>query len=193
MNFIDIDEAAKLLPGVSRMLVIGCSGSGKSTLSARLGVRLGIRHISMDKAFFWLPGWAARSRADIARLITDAVAEERWIMDGNNPRNMPIRLPRTEMIIWMRPPRWLCLYGVCGRVLRSYGRVRPDMADGCPEQLPDREFLHYIWNLERVEVPRIRQIIAEHGADVPVLQLKTRRKTARLLELLEAAMPRDAA
>lgn len=147
----------------------------------------------MDKEFFWLPGWVQRSRSDIMRLTAKAVAEERWIMDGNNPRNMPIRLPRTQMIIWMRPSRWASLCGVYGRVLRSYGRVRSDMAEGCPEQLPDREFLSYIWNFEKFDAPRIRRIITEHGAEVPVLELRSRKETARLLRLLEMQVVRKVA
>jgi len=185
VKLIEIEDAAQRLSHVSRVMVIGCSGSGKSTLSAKLAARLKLRHISMDKEFFWLPGWAPRNRAEVSRLITQAVAEERWIMDGNNPHNMPIRLSRTEMIIWMRPSRWIALYGVCSRVLRSYGRVRSDMAEGCPEQLPDREFLRYIWNFEAAQTPRIHDLIAEHGAAVPIIELRTRRETTRLIELLQ--------
>ena len=186
MNFITIDEAAACLTKVTRVMVIGCSGSGKSTLAMKLAARLNLRHISMDKEFFWLPGWVARPRPDIARLITGAVADDRWIMDGNNPRTMPIRLPRTQLAIWLRPPRWRSLFGVYGRVLRSYGKVRPDMAPGCPEHLPDREFLRYIWNFEKDDVPEICDMFARHGPDIPVIQLKSRKEAARLLALLPA-------
>lgn len=186
MNFIAIDEAAKLLPGATRILVFGCSGSGKSTLATRLAERLDLRHISMDKEFFWLPGWVARPRPEIARLVTEAVAGDRWVMDGNNPRTMPIRLPRTQLAIWLRPPRWMSLVGVYGRAFRSYGKVRPDMAPGCPEQLPDREFLRYIWNFERDDVPEIRDMFAQYGPEIPVIQLKSRKEVARLLALLPA-------
>jgi adenylate kinase family enzyme len=184
MNVIDIDEAARLLPGVNRVLVIGCSGSGKSTLSSKLATRFGLRHISMDKEFFWLPGWEARDRAEIARLITAAVAEDRWVMDGTNPSTMPIRLPRTELVIWMRPSRWVSILGVYRRTLRLRGTVRPEMADGCVERLPDREFLSYIWNFERKHAPAVLDMLARHGPQVPVLQLKSHKETAPLLALL---------
>jgi adenylate kinase family enzyme len=186
MNVIAIDEAAKLLPGVTRILVIGCSGSGKSTLAAKLARLFDLRHISMDKEFFWLPGWVARDRAEIARLVTAAVAEDRWVMDGTNTRTMPVRLPRTHLMIWMRPSRWVSLVGIYRRVLRSYGRVRPEMAQGCPEQLPDREFLSYVWNFEKDQTPKILSVIAEHGPDVPILQLKSHAEVSQLLALLTA-------
>ncbi|MGV3552815.1 AAA family ATPase [Rhizobium sp.] len=184
MNVIDIDHAARLLLSADRILVVGCSGSGKSTLAQKLAGRFGLRYISMDKEFFWLPGWQMRDRAEIARMITEAVGWERWIMDGNNPRNLPIRLPRTELVIWMRPPRLTSLLGVYRRVLRSYGTVRPDMAEGCPEQLPDREFLSYIWNFEKRDAPEIVDMIENHGPQVPILQLKSHKEAARLLALL---------
>ena len=184
MNVIAIDEAATLLPAASRILVIGCSGSGKSTLAAKLARQFRLRHISMDKEFFWLPGWVSRDNREIATLVAAAVAEGRWVMDGTHPRTMPIRLPRTHLVIWMRPPRWLSFFGLARRVLRSYGTVQPEMAEGCPEQLPDREFLSYIWNFERDQTPRILAMLAQYGPDVPILQLKSHAAASELLALL---------
>lgn len=184
MNFIAVDEAAKLLPAATRILVIGCSGSGKSTLAVRLAGRCDLRHISMDKEFFWLPGWVKRSGAEIMRLVTEAVAADRWVMDGTNTRTMSVRLPRTQLVIWMRPPRRVSFFGVYRRVLRSYGKVRPDMADGCPEQLPDRAFLSYIWTFERDQTPKILAMLAQYGPEVPILQLKSHAAASELLALL---------
>lgn len=184
MNVIDIDEAATLLPSVSRILVVGCSGSGKSTLAMKLAARFGLRHISMDKEFTWLPGWVLRDRAESNRLLAEALATECWIMDGTSPRTMPMRLPRTELVIWTRPPRWVSLLGLARRVLRYYGTVRPEMAVGCPEPLPDRAFLNYIWNFENDQAPRIVSMMELHAPQVPILQLKSHKETARLLALL---------
>lgn len=185
-NYVSIEVASVILRQSERLMVIGCSGSGKSTLAAKLATRFGLRHIPMDKEFFWLPGWVKRDRGEITKLVTAAVAEDHWVMDGTNPSTMPIRLPRAHLVIWMRPPRWVSLLGVYRRVFRSYGKVRPEMADGCPEQLPDREFLSYIWNFERDHAPAVIDMIAQHGRDIPILQLKSRKEVARLLALLPA-------
>ena len=184
MNFIALDEAAKLLPAATRILVIGCSGSGKSTLAAKLAQRLRLRHISMDKEFFWLPGWVLRDRAEISRLVTEAVAMDCWIMDGTSPRTMPIRLPRAQMVIWMRPPRLVSFYGLFRRVLKYHGTVRPEMAAGCPEPLPDEQFLSFIWNFEKHSAPKVLAMLAQHGPDVPILQLKSYAAASQLLALL---------
>ncbi len=58
--------------------------------------------------------------------------------------------PRTELIFWVRVPRRVALLGLFKRVFRYYGSVRPEMADGCPEPLPDRSFCRTYGTLKSV-------------------------------------------
>ena len=44
--------------------------------------------------------------------------------------------------------RWACLWGMFQRIILNRGKVRPDMAEGCPERL-DWEFVKYIWNFNK--------------------------------------------
>jgi adenylate kinase family enzyme len=140
----------------------------------------------MDREFFWLPGWVKRQKAEERQLITDTVNGDGWLMDGTGPSTFDIRVPRTQLILWVRMPRWLCLWGICKRAFLHLGKTRPDMAPGCREQLPDREFLTYIWTFERRFAPLVIAGIDRHGPDVPVFQLKSRREVSRLLDLLDA-------
>ncbi|OWV78967.1 AAA family ATPase [Rhizobium sp. R635] len=178
------------LADADRMLVIGCPGSGKSTLAKRLSQVLDLRYVSMDRDFYWLPGWRKRPRDEIDRLIAKAVAEDRWIMDGTGLNSFNIRLPRAEVVIWLRPPRYACLYGAVSRAFRYFQRNRPELPAGCPERL-SLDVLVYIWNFERDAVPLIEAALrdyvagsAERGPDVPILQLKSRRQMRELLDLL---------
>lgn len=182
-----IEEAAHAVVHARRISVIGCSAGGKSTLSQALARRLGLPYISMDKAFYWLPGWRKRDKVEELAMIVSAVAGERWVMDGTGTSSFHLRMPRTDVVLWIRLPRRQCLIGLASRVMRSYGRVREDMAQGCPEQWPDREFLGYIWNFEQQVSPIIERQMAAHGPDVPIFTLKTRRDVARLLDLIPAA------
>ncbi|NNH63930.1 AAA family ATPase [Rhizobium laguerreae] len=173
-----------------RILVIGCPGSGKSTLAKRLSRALGRGYISMDRDFYWLPGWRKRPRDEIDRLIAKAVAEERWIMDGTGLNSFDLRLPRADAVIWLRLPRYACLYGAISRAFRYFGRNRPELPAGCPEHL-SLGALAYIWNFEREAAPLIEAALRDHvagmaanGPDVPVLQLKSRRQMRELLDLL---------
>lgn len=184
---LSLQDAAVRLATARRVLVIGCSGSGKSTLSRALAARLSLRHVSMDREIFWLPGWQERPREEALARLAAVLSEENWIIDGTSPGTLHMRLPRTHLIIWMRPPRWVSLRGAFGRWRRYWGRTRPDMADNCPEKI-DFEFLHYIWTFERLATPKILRELAAHGQGVPVLTLRSR-KEADLLVASLAGQP----
>lgn len=182
---ITIEEAAERLKTAERVLVIGRSGSGKSTLARRLAGRIGLPYVSMDREIFWLPGWQTRPRAEALARLQGIVTGKRWIIDGTSPGTLPLRLPRTHLVLWLRPPRLMSLYGVISRWLRYRGRSRPEMADDCPEKI-DREFLAYVWNFEKTESPEIEENLAAFGPEVPVCVLKSRRENNRLLARLAA-------
>jgi adenylate kinase family enzyme len=180
-SFISLSSAVEHLAMANRVLVIGCSGSGKSTLSIRIAERFGLEYQSYDRDVRWLPGWEVRDRAEQRVRVLDLVGRERWVMDGTTPSTFDIRLPRTDLVLWLRVPRRLALIGIVRRVFSNYGSVRPDMAEGCPEQLPDREFLSYIWTFEKRVVPRIMAGLDLHGPSVPVAMLHTRKSVEALL------------
>jgi len=180
-----IEDALPILQKARRVLVIGCSGGGKSTLSRKLSEKLDLPYVSMDRDFYWLPGWVKRPKAQQRALIAASVAQDRWIMDGSGASSFDLRLPRTDLVIWVRVPRRVCLWGLVWRVASSFGRVRPDMAPGCPEQLPDREFLSYIWNFERRVSPVITLMLDRHAPDMPVLTLRSRREIRELTVSLQ--------
>jgi adenylate kinase family enzyme len=182
---VDIETAASILKNADRVLVIGCSGTGKSTLAQAVAALRGLTYVSMDRDIFWLPGWKHRPREEAIALIKQAVAGPRWIMDGNSPGTLPLRLPRTDIVLWRRPPRRVALSGVFRRWLRFRGKTRPEMAVGCPERLT-ATFLRYIWNFEREEVPQFMEMLALHGRHVPVLMLRTYRDGDELLARLQS-------
>lgn len=137
---LSLEDAAARLRLASRVLVIGGSGSGKSTLARNLSALLGLRHISIDKEVFWLPGWQERPHEEAMQRLQERLAEDRWIIDGASPGTLHLRLLRTDLVIWLRPSRWTSLAGAVARWRRYRGRTRPEMADGCPEKI-DLEFL----------------------------------------------------
>ncbi|MBB3913188.1 AAA family ATPase [Rhizobium fabae] len=179
----DLERAAEHIRRARRILVVGCSGGGKSTLSLKIAARFGLSYFSLDRDVRWLPGWMQRDRVEQRAIIASRILEDRWIMDGTNPSTFDIRLPRTEVVVWVRMPRLLCVWGAISRWMKFLGRTRPEMAPGCIEKV-DWEFLRFIWTFEKKFAPRIVAGIAEHGPDVPVLQLKSRRQMRELLDLL---------
>ena len=158
---------------MERVMIIGCGGSGKSTLACLLGEKTGLPVVHLDK-LFWKHGWVESSREEIDEKITSAMAEERWILDGNYNRTLPMRLERCDTVIWLDYSRWVCLWGVFKRVVTSFGRVRPDMPEGCPERV-DWDFLVWIWNFNRNKRERYNALLAAH-TDKEIHVFKNRRQ-----------------
>lgn len=178
-----VADAASRLKQARRILVVGCSGGGKTTLSRKMAARLDLPFVSMDREFFWLAGWQNRAKTEERALIAAKVAEERWLMDGTGSSSFDLRLPRAELMIWVRLPRLACMWGVVSRWMKWSGRTRPDMAPGCPERL-NPEFLRYIWTFEKKVAPGILANLNRHGPHVPVFQVKNRAEMRALLDLL---------
>lgn len=182
-RYVSLTEAASLLVTVERVLVIGCSGGGKTTFSAKIAELFDLEYQSLDRDVRWLSGWVERDRAEQREIVADMAERSRWVMDGSGASSFDLRLPRTGLVLWVRVPRWVALLGLLRRVSRFYGSVRPAMAEGCPEPLPDREFLSYIWNFEKKYAPVFIAQIDRYGPNVPVAVLHSHREMDRLLRL----------
>ena len=139
---------------MQRILVMGSSGSGKSTFSKRLSAITGIPMVSVD-ALFWKPGWVESGRAEFHERLTAAARQPRWIMDGNFTSHLvELRRDACDTLIWFDLPRATCMMGVMTRIAKSHGRVRPEMAEGCPEKI-DLEFLRYVWRFRQDIRPKL--------------------------------------
>lgn len=129
---------------MKRIVILGCSGVGKSTLARELGVRLGLPVVHLDREF-WQPGWVEPDKAEWAARLDVLVAGEHWVTDGNFNTASATRFMKCDTMILLDFNRWVCLARVYRRAWRHLGRARPDLNEGCPERLPDRVFLRYIW------------------------------------------------
>ncbi len=163
-----------------RILIIGCSGSGKSTLARLLSTELTLPVVHIDQ-LFWTPGWIQADQKHFEAGIRAAIAEDAWVIDGNSSRTLIQRLSRADLLIWLKLPRWLCLWRVILRVAGSLGVVRPDMAPGCPEKW-DWEFLKYIWYFDRDQTPRLVEALEHAPCRVPTIELTNSRQVRALVD-----------
>lgn len=164
---------------MERIVIIGCGGAGKSTLARQLGEKLEIPVVHLDK-LFWRPGWVQVSREEFDALHRAELQKEKWIMDGNFDRTMEERVARCDTLIYLDFSRAACLWGVLKRVLTTYGRVRPDMGEGCPERI-DGEFLRWVWDFNKNKREKNYRLLneAEHAETIV---LKNRRAVKKFLE-----------
>lgn len=111
-NYVSLNAATRLLDTVNRVLVFGCSGGGKSTLSQKISAQYGLNFIGIDRDVRFLPGWVVRDEEEQRHLFKNLVQQDRWIIDGTGPSTFDIRLPRTELVIWVRVPRRVAMAGL---------------------------------------------------------------------------------
>jgi adenylate kinase family enzyme len=166
---------------MERILVMGSSGSGKSTFAQRLSAMTGIPMVSLD-ALFWKPGWVPSEAAEFETRVTEAARLPRWIMDGNYTSSGAGDLRRSlaDAIIWFDLPRRTCMTGILTRIATSYGRVRPEMAAGCPEKI-DLEFFRYVWTYRRQQRPKLLQYFDGLRPDQALICFTSRTQADRYL------------
>ncbi len=156
---------------MKRVLVIGSSGAGKSTLAMAIAERTGLPLIHLDNEF-WHPGWVETPAEDWPRKVVDLVARDAWVMDGNYSATFPIRMARADTIILTKRPRWLCLLRAMWRSAKYFGRVRPDLAEGCPERF-SLEFYKWIWDFPSRSEQKINEAMATIGAHATQIVIKS--------------------
>ena len=167
---------------MQRVMIIGPCGAGKSTVSHRLAAKLGLPLIHMDQ-LNWLPGWVDGGNERLLGLLTTEVAKDRWLIEGNYGSTMEPRLQRADTVIYLDFPIWLCIMRVLKRVTTSYGRRRPDMAEGCLEHFDASSLLYILrWN----RGPRQRTERLLRGHEDKVVRLKSSNALAKWLVNVKA-------
>lgn len=163
---------------MERIMIIGCGGAGKSTLARQLGEKTGLPVVHLDK-LFWKPGWVSLTREEFDAVHKEAIGKAQWIMDGNFDRTMPERLARCDTVVYLDFSRFACLMGVCKRILTTYGKVRPDMGEGCPERI-DLDFLKWVWDFNKNKREKNYHLLKE-TKHAKVYILKSRRAVKKFL------------
>lgn len=163
-----------------RILIIGCCGAGKTTLARELGARLGLEPVHLDR-LWWRPGWRERGREEFDAELAELLRRPEWILDGNFQRTLPERLKFADTVILLEYPRSRCLWNTFKRYFRYRGTSRPDVGEGCPERL-NLPFLRYIWNYNRVTLPRVQAALEAAPAGCRIIRLASPAATAAFLK-----------
>ena len=117
---------------MKRIAIVGISGSGKSTFANKLGIKLGIPVIHLDKHFF-TKDWNERySRADFKLIAEDFTKTDTWIIDGNYRSSIDMRFERSNIIIFLDYPKYKCIWR---SFVRAFNRNQPfDKTEGAKEK-----------------------------------------------------------
>ena len=162
-----------------RILVIGPGGSGKSTLATRLGQKLALPVIHLDR-LYWQPGWVEPDPLQWAKQVDAVISQEAWVLDGNYSATLAARLHACDTVVFLDIPRLICLGRVLGRSLRHFGGRRPDMAPGCPERL-SLDFLLWIWRYPSRSREKVLPLLEAHRSARHVVCLRSQSQIERFL------------
>lgn len=164
---------------MQRVLVIGSGGSGKSTVAAQLGELLNLEVHHLDK-YYWSAGWVESAREEWTRTVTELIDKDSWVIDGNYSGTLKVRLERCDTIVFLDMPRVLCLWRILKRYFLYRNGTRPDMAEGCDENL-NLEFVSWVWNYPRHSRPKIVKLLQEHADDKQIFWLRSRNEVKEFL------------
>lgn len=158
---------------ITRVMIVGGPGSGKSWLSARLAPLTGLPVYHMDH-IHWLPGWVERDGLEKDMLVREVHLRDRWIFEGGHSRTYRERAARAELLIWLDLPISLRVPRVLWRSVRHSGRVRPDMAEDCPETLGRQtaEFLRFMWRTRKTARLAVMRIVDRPPPGLAVVHLR---------------------
>lgn len=171
-----------MCPPVDRIAIIGCGGSGKTYLANKLAALLNLPLTHLDGVYYDAE-WNPLPQDEFAAIQRDLVSAPRWLIEGNYAGTLPIRLAAADTVIFLDLPGITCLAGIVRRRLRYRG------GQHAQEGVYDRltwSFIRYIWGYRKSMRPRVRQLLAEHGGNVRLVSLTSRRQADRFVAQLEA-------
>lgn len=180
--------------GPRRVLLIGINGSGKSVLADQLAPLLGLPLTRIDD-LNWSANWVAADEQELRCRVAEIAEKERWLIDGNNPETLDLRLRRADLVIWLDFNPLRSLAGVLWRdvkwtILRQRKSLPAGVRDGGRHR---RSFtMHarqwaYVARFSHRTRPRIEKLLFQFN--VPVIRLHNRRQVAEFLEFLQAGEP----
>jgi adenylate kinase family enzyme len=129
---------------MQRVSVVGTSGSGKSTLGAALAKRLGTDFLELDSVFHQ-PGWVPLPDEEFRRRVGEAVAGERWVIDGNySSKVRDLIWGRADTVVWLDLPKRIVMRRI---IWRSFRRAawRVELWNG------NREHWRNLFSLDKEE------------------------------------------
>ena len=181
-----MDNGISLAPSsmmvARRVMIVGGSGSGKSYLALKLSERGRLPSYHMDQ-LSWRPGFLHRTTAEMNELTRGIHAREHWILEGGHYETSHERANKADLLIWMDLNPALQSWRVLLRSLRYHGKVRPCMAEGCPERFGRHTInvVRYVWDSRQFHQKQIQEVIANAPPGLKICRLQTPRQVRQFL------------
>ena len=154
---------------MQRVSVVGTSGAGKSTLSRALAGALDAEFLELDSVFHQA-GWVPLPREEFRRHVTDVVAGERWVIDGNYTSQVKdLVWARANTVVWLDLPRRTVMRRIIWRSFRR-AAARTELWNGNRERWRnffslDREesVIAWAWQTHAATRAKLESAMADQG------------------------------
>lgn len=147
-----------------RIAVIGNAGGGKSTLARRLSAEHDLPYREVD-ALMWNPDWTQVDDDLFDAAHDDLIAGDRWVIDGFGPwRSVDARFRRADTIVLVDLPLWVHFWLATERQIAWQKGTLQDGPAGHREPPETRALFEMIWQIDRDDMPRLRQRVDEAEA-----------------------------
>lgn len=95
-----------------------------------------------------------------------------------------MRIARADTIIFFDLHPWITTFRVIKRRVTYHGKTRPDLNEGCPEQL-DWKFILWVWHFRKHSRPRILELLSKYEKEKYILILKTPKEVRNELSQIQ--------
>ena len=163
---------------MNKIMVIGCPGSGKSTLSRELSKLTGLPVYYLDM-MNWNPDKTTVEKSVFRQRLAEAIAQEKWIIDGNYKRTIELRMQQCDTVFLFDLPVEVCLQGVTDRI----GKERYDLP--WLETELDPEFKQFIEDFPKDTLPYIYELIEKYKDEKRVIIFKSREEADGFIASLQ--------
>ena len=140
---------------------------------------MGLEVFHLDK-YFWQPGWVETPKDEWLKALDGILRRDAWIIDGNYSKTIELRARYCDTIIFLDFPRTVCVWRVLKRFVKYRKVSRPDVAEGCPEQIP-LHFLLWVWSYQKRSRPKILETLRQN-ADKKIVRLRSQAEADKFLE-----------
>jgi adenylate kinase family enzyme len=153
-------------------MIIGASGTGKSTLARKIGDRLDLPVVHLDR-LFWNPGWKECPEPEFRARVASAAGAPAWVIDGNYSRTYDLRLPHAQALIWLDLARHVYFPRAIWRSILYLGRTRLDVGDNCPDRFDPSFIFDWVWNYPTRDRARTHAFVEGQRTEKQVIVLTT--------------------
>jgi energy-coupling factor transporter ATP-binding protein EcfA2 len=175
------------LAGCKRIVIIGRTGSGKTTLARELAAALGVPHVELDALYFG-PNFSTVPLSVLRERTIAAIANDRWVTDGNKRAVRDLVWPRADTIVWLDYSLAVSLWRLGKRALWRTSVLQKQAAEAGEKTGLPRQFLSGAKGVltalrshrgQRREFPRL--FAKPENQHLAVVRLRSPRATRRWL------------